>query len=271
MKKRTYRYTDELTDDFAGTNIKTKPTPPDYKYVRRNPIWLFFEFVIYRIIVMPLVFLISKVRYGTRIKNKKVLKAAKGKGLFLYGNHTLVVGDAFHPNMVSSPRKAFVLTNPDATSIPGLKNIVAMLGAMPLPDGVKGYRNFLAAMKYRLSKKKVIMIYPEAHIWPYYTKIRPFKCDSFLYPVTINGGETPVYSMTTVLKKRRVRTLPKCLVYVDGPFYADTSLPVAEARQKLRDEVYNAMCERAKESDYDRVTYEKADVSEAEEGSPLIA
>lgn len=257
MKPRTYRYTDELADDFAGTNIKTKPTPPDYKYVHRNPVWLFCEFLLYRVIVMPLVFLISKVRYGTRIKNKKVMKAAKGKGVFIYGNHALVSGDAFHPNMVSCPRKSFVLTNPDATSIPCLKNIVAMLGAMPLPEGVKGYRNFLAAMKHRIATKKAVVIYPEAHIWPYYTQVRPFGSESFLYPVTIDGGRAPVFAMTTVFKKRRVRTLPKCIVYVDGPFYADTSLPVADARQKLRDEVYNVMCERVKESDYDRVTYIK--------------
>ena len=262
MRPRTYRYRDELTDDFAGTHIKTKPTPPDYKYLHRNPVWLFCEFVVYRVIVLPLAFLISKVRYGTRVRGKKAMKAAKGKGIFIYGNHALVSGDAFHPNMVSCPRKSFVLTNPDAASIPLTKNLIAMLGSMPLPSGVTGYRNFLAAMKHRIATKKAVVIYPEAHIWPYYTKVRPFKSDSFLYPVTVAEGKAPVFAMTTVFKKRRVRTLPKCIVYVDGPFYADRSLPVAEARQKLRDEVYDAMCRRAAESDYDRVTYEKIESEE---------
>lgn len=255
MKPRTYKYTDELTDDFAGTNIKTKPTPPDYKYLHKNPLWHIAEFIAYRLIVLPLAFLLSWIHYGTRIKNKKVMKAAKGKGIFIYGNHALVTGDAFHPNMVSWPRKSYVLTNPDATSLPFLGNFVAMLGAMPLPEGVKGYRNFIAAIKHRIATKKAIVIYPEAHIWPYYTGIRPYKSDSFLYPVTMDA---PVFAMTTVFKKRRVRTLPKCLVYIDGPFYPDKSIPVAEAREKLRNEVYAVMCERAKESDYDMVTYEKA-------------
>ena len=261
MKPRTYRYKDEIADDFAGTNIKTKPTPPDWKYVHRNPVWLFFEFIVYRLIVQPFAYVASKVRYGTRIRNKKVLKAAKGKGIFIYGNHALVSGDAFHQSMAAYPRKGFVLTNPDATSLPMLRNFVAMLGAMPLPEGVTGYRNFLAAMKHRIATKKAVVIFPEAHIWPYYTKVRPFKSDSFLYPVTVAEGKAPVFAMTTVFKKRRVRTLPKCIVYLDGPFFADTSLPVAEARQKLRDEVYEKMCERVKESDYDRVTYIKEEAA----------
>lgn len=30
--KRTYYYSDELNDDFAGTNIKRKELPLNYKY-----------------------------------------------------------------------------------------------------------------------------------------------------------------------------------------------------------------------------------------------
>ena len=112
MKKTVHYYTDELNDDFAPGNIKTKETPPDFKYVHTNPIWKILEFIVYRIFVIPIAWVFCKVRYGVRIRNKKVLKSAKGKGIFVYGNHVMMVGDAFHPNLVVQPRKAYVVVHP---------------------------------------------------------------------------------------------------------------------------------------------------------------
>ena len=54
MKKTVHYYTDELNDDFAPGNIKTKETPPDFKYVHTNPIWKILEFIVYRIFVIPI-------------------------------------------------------------------------------------------------------------------------------------------------------------------------------------------------------------------------
>ena len=45
--------------------------------------------------------------------------------------------------------------------------------------------------------------------------------------------------------------------FVDGPFYCDRTLPVGEARKKLRDEVFCAMEKRAALSDYDGIVYKK--------------
>ena len=262
MKKTVHYYTDELNDDFAPGNIKTKETPPDFKYVHTNPIWKILEFIVYRIFVIPIAWVFCKVRYGVRIRNKKVLKSAKGKGIFVYGNHVMMVGDAFHPNLVVQPRKAYVVVHPDTTSIPFIKNLVMMLGALPLPNCKTGYRNFTAAIKTRIEQGRAVVIYPEAHLWPMYTGIRNFKSDSFLYPLMYGA---PVFCTTTVLKKRRVRKQPKVIIYVDGPFLPDPALSTAENKQKLRDEVHAVMCERAKESDYDRVKYIKAEPSPAAE------
>lgn len=262
MKKRTLYYTDELSDDFAGTRIETKPVPANFKYVHRNPFWRFAAFVLYRLIVLPAAWLIGKVRYGTKIKNKKLLKQVKGRGCFLYANHTLVTGDAFHPNVAVCPRKAYIVVGADTVSIRGFRNIVAMLGAIPLPSGRAGYRAFTDAISLRVRQKQAVVIYPEAHIWPYYTGIRPFGSESFFYPVK---AQAPVFALTTVHKKRRFRTLPKCELYFDGPFYPDPALSVAEQKQALRDEVYAAMTARAALSDYDRVRYVKRESAEEEE------
>lgn len=85
------------------------------------------------------------------------------------------------------------------------------------------------------------MIYPEAHIWPYYTDIRNFKPDSFMYPVENNK---PVFCFTNVYKKRKFSKRPKVVTYVDGPFYPYDDLSKRENMEMLRDNVYNAMKKR---------------------------
>ena len=97
------------------------------------------------------------------------------------------------------------------------------------------------------------MIYPEAHIWPFYTGIRPFKDTSFRYPVQ---QKLPVFSLTNTYQKRRYSKKPKMVTYIDGPFYADASLPVRQQKKMLRDQVYEIMKKRAKNNTVVCVRYE---------------
>ena len=71
--KRTvyYKRTD---DDFAGNNIKTKPVGSSFVYIRKNPLWRLGSFLIYRVIAFPIVFVVCKVVFGLRIKNRKAVK-----------------------------------------------------------------------------------------------------------------------------------------------------------------------------------------------------
>ena len=37
--KKVITYRDPVNDDFAGTNIKTKPLPEWFRYTHTNPVW----------------------------------------------------------------------------------------------------------------------------------------------------------------------------------------------------------------------------------------
>ena len=64
--------------------------------------------------------------------------------------------------------------------------------------------------------------------------------------------------MTTCYQRRKIGAFPKTVTYIDGPFYPDESLPVAERKKKLRDQCYNAMKSRAEEnSTYEYRIYRK--------------
>lgn len=240
MKKKIIYYSDEYNDDFSRLKINTILTPSSFVYVNNNFFYKIFSFIFYEIIARPLVFVFIKVLYLQRFKNKKVLKKYKKEGYFLYGNHTNTLGDAFIPSLISFPKKNYIICNPDATSIKGLKTIVMMLGALPVPSTIKGNKNFNEAIKYLNGKNKSITIYPEAHLWPYYTSIRPFKNVSFTYPYILNK---PCFTFTNVYVKRKIKfiKIPKIITYIDGPFYADQTLNKKESINKLKDEVFNSM------------------------------
>lgn len=253
--KKVIYYQDELNDDFANIDIKTKKLDDGYKYLHQNLFWRFIEFVLYRLIAQPLVFLFSKIVYHQKFINKKVLKAARKSGAFLYANHSHTLMDAFSPNLICVEKRSHIIAGPDTTSIPGIKNLVVMLGVIPIGYTVKHMRNLIDCIEYRIKQKRIITIFPEAHIWPYYTKIRPFVATSFKYPVEFNQ---PVFTMTNCYQKKRFGKRPKIISIVDGPFYPDKSLSKKEQTQQLRDICYETMKARAeKYSTYEYIKYVK--------------
>ena len=257
MSKKIIYYQDEINDDFASTNINTKPLRENYIYVHKNIIWRAAAFVLYRIIAQPLVFAFVKIAYHQRFENKSVLKAAKNSGAYIYANHTNSLADAFIPNILRHSKKGYIVVGPDAMSIPCMNNIIEMLGGIPLGSTLKQSKETVRCIKQRIAQKNFVTIYPEAHIWPYYTKIRDFSAASFGYAA---DGDAPVFAMTTCYQKRRFGKRPKAVTYLDGPFYPDSSLPVAKRKEQLRNMCHAAMSARAeKYSTYEYITYIKKD------------
>jgi 1-acyl-sn-glycerol-3-phosphate acyltransferase len=250
---RSYFYDDELNDDFCFAYIKhQREIKDDYKYINRNIVFLIMEFFVYRIIMTTIAFLTCKKRH-IKIKNKKIVRKEKGK-YFLYGNHTQAPCDAYIPNLIGFPRKSFIVVNPDALSIRGTAWFIKMSGSLPVPSHVTGLKNFMNAMDKRVNNNHPIVIYPEAHLWPYYTKIRPYKSTSFRYPIKF---DKPAYCFTTTYKKRKFSKKPKITVYVDGPFYSNKELKGKEAETDLRNQVYECMKKRSELSTYEYHKYYK--------------
>lgn len=247
MRKKVVYYKDILQDDFSNTNIKQKPLPENFKYINRRPLWNIIAWLVYFFIAPVVGWFFCWFKLRMHFKNKKVLRKCRRKGYFLYANHTQGVADAFLPALSVYPKRNYILVNKDAVSIFGIKQLVLMLGAIPVADSLGNMKSMTRCIEKRIKDKHVVTIYPEASIWPWNTKIRPFKNASFRYPVDLDA---PVYAQTLVYRKRKgitrlITSRPFATIYIDGPFYPDKSLPTKEAMQKLRDEVYEAMCKRA--------------------------
>lgn len=253
-EKKIYYYSNELEDDFMPEKREPRVIDGSFKYVHGNIFWKIAEFFVYRVIMMPFAFIYDKIKFRHKIVGKEKLKQVKS-GYFMYANHTIADGDAFIPNIVNSPRKTYTIVHPANISHKMGNNFLRMCGAMPLPSDIPATKNFLSAVEHFSNKGCAIQIYPEAHIWPYYTKIRPFKENSFRYPVKF---DKPVFCFTNTFHQRKNGKV-RVITYVDGPFYADKTLLLKDQEKDLRDKVYESMVERAKLNTYEFVGYVKVD------------
>jgi 1-acyl-sn-glycerol-3-phosphate acyltransferase len=257
-KRKVIYYTDELNDEFSTAQIKAKRIDAKYIYCHDSVFKRFTRFFWYRIVATPITFLYVKLFMHRRLYGKEKLKPYYRKGYFLYGNHTHDIGDAMTPTTINFPQQDYCIVHANNVSMPVLGRLTPSFGAIPLPDDKEAYKNFIDCIERRIGDGHTVVIYPEAHIWPYYTKIRPFTDVSFQYPVKM---DRPVFCFTNTYQKRAFSKKPRTATYIDGPFFADKSKSIRDQRKELRDTVFKCMCERAKNSDVELIKYIKREES----------
>lgn len=247
MKK--VRFYESFSDDFEKNLDHT--LSDDYIWVRKDIFSKILSAVIY---FLALIF--SSIYCGIflkmRVKNRKILKNLKG-GFFIYGNHTQPVGDVFIPALAVFPRRIYTVVSCANYALPIIGKILPFLGALPIKNSLKGMGELNKAIDYRIKMGNPVTIYPEAHVWKYYTKIRPFPETSFKFATK---NDTPAISMTVTYKKSKIFKRPKMEVFLDGPFVGQGN-SVKEKSVNLRDKIYNTMVERSKNSDCEFVLYRK--------------
>ncbi len=252
--RKVIYYEDELNDEFSTVKITTRKIDENYKYIH-NPLWDIISFLIQNVLSMPIKVLYSKIKFRIQYIGQEKLKLCKNEGYFIYANHTQSFADTFIPSVGNYPKRNFLIVNPENVSMKGLGTLVQMLGAIPIPSNKTAMKNFLETIEKRIENKSSITIYPEAHIWPYYTKIRPFKDVSFKYPVSL---DKPSFCMTNTYQAYgKNNDKIKIVTYIDGPFFADTGLNKKQQQKNLRDKIYNCMVERSKNSNIEYIKYIK--------------
>lgn len=254
MSKIIY-YEDELNDEFSKSSIEPRIIDENYKYVHKNPLWNLCSFVLQNILSVPIKILYAKIKFRIKYIGKEKIKPYRNEGHFIYGNHTQPFADTFIPSIPMYPKRNFLIVNPVNISLKGTGTLVEMLGAMPIPSNKSAMKNFLEAIKQKTNKGYAITIYPEAHIWPYYTKIRPFKDVSFKYPIQL---KKPAFCITNTYQSYGKNNKKiKIVSYIDGPFYPNKGLTLKEQQKELRNKIYNCMDERSKNSNIEHIKYIK--------------
>lgn len=241
---KTVYYTDPLNDEFSGNKIERRPLPKNYKYVHRNIFYRATAWFVYYLILYPIAVIIYRLFLHYKVVGNKRIKGIMNKPVFFYGNHTTMWDAGIAQFLAARGKRTYIITNQDTTSIKGIRWLVSMLGAIPIPENAEQRAKFVDCLKYRVKQKCGISIFPEAHIWPYSTHIRPFKDDSFVYPAECGA---PVVAMCTTYRERRFRKNkpPLPVVHISKPFFPDMSKSLTQRKQELRAQVYDYLVDVA--------------------------
>lgn len=247
MKKSgSIQYYNSLEDDFIQTSEQDYRLPCNYSWEDPADSGLLDSIASKLAYGIALVFgwaYTTLVLHAHFVGREKLRSLGDGtmdskEGFILYCNHTQPLGDPFLPGLAAFPKRIWTIVSPSNLGIPRLGKILPMLGALPIPDSVKKMKRFSSAVKERLRDGDCVVVYPEAHVWPYCTFIRPFPATSFSYAVTNN---VPVFSMTATYQKRIFGRRPKMTLFIDGPFLPNESLPRAERKEYLCQQVRSTM------------------------------
>lgn len=246
-KTKTIYWSDELNDDFNETLKERPEVPKNYHYLRRFHVsaWLCYYLVAKPILGLYCLF------HGIRVKNKDVLKKLKKTGYFIYSNH-VAISDVFKFACYAVPTKRVnIIGYSDALSLKIIRPLMRGLGYLPIPSDIDNLKKMKEAIQVLVNKKEIVLIYPEAHIWPYYTKIRNFKDVSFSYPAEMNK---PVLPAVTIWRGKPNKK-PKQTIVFGKPIYPNPELTPLENKKYLHDECLLQMKEIA--SKYEQVEYIK--------------
>ena len=257
-EERVFYYASE-EDDPIKTDEQEKKVevglPEGYEFIPKNSFVKLYSAMLFRIFKLFGQYY-ERGYWQAKFYGREKLKRARGKGYVIYANHTNPFHDVFGPALAAD-RRIFTIISPVNLKIPGIGKVLPYIGGLPLGKTKEEKKAFNDAVDERLKQKKVLVIYPEAHVWPYATKVRKFPAGdrSFKYAVRNN---LPIFTMTTTYHKRKDKKrgdLPRMDVYIDGPFWPDVNLGEDENRAKLAKEAYDSMVNYSKKNSYEYFQY----------------
>lgn len=260
-EERVFYYASEEDDPIQTKEQERKEKvvlPEGYEFIPKNPFVRLYSAILFRLFWVFGQYY-ERGYWQTKFYGREKLKKARGTGYVMYANHTNPFHDVFGPAFAAD-RRIFTIISPVNLKLPGIGKFLPMIGGIPLGTNDAEKKAMNEAVDKRLVKqKKCLVIYPEAHVWPYATKVRKFPAGdkSFKYAVRNN---LPIFTMTTTYHKRknnRHGDLPRMDVYVDGPFFPEPEKSEAENRAMLAKKAYDSMVKYSKKNTYEYFQYKK--------------
>lgn len=256
--ERVFYYTSEEDDPIKTNEQENKVEvglPEGYEFIPKNVFVKMYSALLFRIFKLFGQYY-ERGYWQVKFYGREKLKKARGVGYVMYANHTNPFHDVFGPALAAD-RRIFTIISPVNLKVPGIGKVLPYIGGLPLGKTKVEKAAFHEAADTRLKQGNCLVIYPEAHVWPYATKIRKFPAGdrSFVYAVRNN---LPIFTMTTTYHKRKDKKrgdLPRMDVYIDGPFWPDPKKTDDENRADLARKAYDSMVKYSKRNSYEYFQY----------------
>lgn len=251
LTERKIQYFTKFDEDLVENANQNYQLPTNFQWIRND---LKFKFLSNAISVLAKGFGygFNKLILKQSFANKAILEPYKHKGYFLYANHTQPVGDVFLPMLAGTARRYYVVCAQSNLGMPIIGPLLPYGGALPIPSDLHQLPRLIKAVQCHIERNDFVTIYPEAHVWPYYTGIRPFSKAAFHFPMKVN---VPSFVMTNTYQRCKWSKRPKMVTYLDGPFYPQRNLPAKQAQEQLMQQVKTTMQKRAQLNDAEYIRY----------------
>ena len=218
----------------------------DYPYIDTSKKFRFKRWWV-RFVIVTIVFLLTRIRLGLRIKGRKNIKKNKKllkEGVISICNHVhmwdylaILIGIRyFKPNYLAWDK------NVNGNS----GKLVRLTGGIPIPtNDINATKTYLKVVNNYVSNGGWLHIYAEGSMWEYYRYIRPFKKGMAYFAIANNK---PILPMGFSYRKpgfiRRVIFRQKALLTLNigELIYPDTSLNKKEMEIDLIDRCHKAVC-----------------------------
>ncbi|GBU28382.1 hypothetical protein R84B8_01940 [Treponema sp. R8-4-B8] len=205
------------------------------------------------LLIAPIAMSINHLMFFTKYKNRfKVYGIRKA---ITVSNHTTFL-DPVKIGLLTFPRLLFHTLLESTVESPFLGTFTRLLGGVPIPRGITGYRKIVEVCDKAFKHRRFIHFYPEGECFLYNQNIKEFKTGAFRIASEL---DIPVIPMVTVFSEGLFRpwsfwgsTLPnETLIILDpeypsryvkrderGEITADSIREFAQAvRQKMQAEI----------------------------------
>ena len=212
-----------------------------YKFIKRNFIFNLISNIIF-IPIGILLYIINKVLFGFKVIDKR--KIIKDSGFVSVSNHIHPM-DCTMIGLIYYPKRVYYPTIERNFKIPFIRHLIRLLYAFPIPQNKKYKDNFYKDINNALNNNKIIQMYPEGSMWPYYENVRHFKTGAFKMAVDANKPIQPIKflfeennGIYSLYKKK------KCIVAkVLDPIYPNNNLEYSLRIEDLKERCYKIIKE----------------------------
>lgn len=188
-------------DKHTYQTIKAKPVKLKKNYDYFNLKWYrsFFSRIAVFLVLLIVKIFVAPVFFGFRVKNKKILKAAKKEktGYIFISNHIHPM-DAFLSGSAILTKRVYYTMLMTNLGLPIVGKLLKFLGGAPIPQSRQFLRDFREQMRTALGKGAWIAVYPESVLKPYYEHIRPFERGAIRFAL---DNDVDILPMVFVLRK----------------------------------------------------------------------
>lgn len=148
----------------------------DYPYIDKSKGFRFKQSLV-RFLLYLIVFPVSYIRFGLKIRGKKNLRKNKKllkQGALSIANHVHMWDYIMIMNAIKPFKPNLLAWNKNVSGESG--PLIRLVGGIPIPEhDPQATIAYLDAIKNLLNNGGWLHIYPEGSMWEYYRLIRPFK------------------------------------------------------------------------------------------------